>query len=149
MEDNVITVPDVSTVNLNQVYYNSGQYILVMLLQDLESECSQSAVPLDNTNSGDSVESTVCPDSGDSCDSSDNTKVSKFYCGVFSIQFNQVTVKSLFMETVPAMHPVVPSGVSDSAGVKVCQCVVCVLFSKYFRWFGVLIWILVCSHFKI
>ena len=32
MEDNVITVPDVSTVNLNQVYYDSGQYILVMLL---------------------------------------------------------------------------------------------------------------------
>ena len=31
-----------------------------------------------------------------------------------------MTVKSLFMETVPAMHPAVPSGVSDSAGVKVC-----------------------------
>ena len=42
-------------------------------------------MPLDSTNSGDSVESTVCPDSGDSCDSSDNTKVSVFCCGVFSV----------------------------------------------------------------
>ena len=42
-------------------------------------------MPFDNNNSGDS---TVCPDSGDSCDSSDNIKVSMNCCGVFSVQFN-------------------------------------------------------------
>ena len=34
-------------------------------------------------------------------------------------------MKSLFMETVPAIVPTVPIGVSDSANIKVCYCVVC------------------------
>ena len=41
-------------------------------------------MPLDTTVSGDSVASTVCPDSGDSCDLSEN-KVSVLCCGVFSV----------------------------------------------------------------
>ena len=38
-----------------------------------------------------------------------------------------MTVKSLFMETVPAT---VPIDVGDGADVKVCYCVVCVCFSQ-------------------
>ena len=38
-------------------------------------------MPLDTTVSSDSVASTVCPDSGDSCDWSDN-KVSVLICAV-------------------------------------------------------------------
>ena len=34
-------------------------------------------VPQETTNSGDSADSTVCPDSGDSSDSSDGNKVSR------------------------------------------------------------------------
>ena len=104
---------------------------MVMILQDHEFECSQSAVPQDTINSGDFSKPIVAPDSGDSSGSSDNNKVSRHDCGVFCGQFNQVTVESLFLEAVSAMPTNVPSGVSDSAGVKVCQCVVCVLFSKF------------------
>ena len=43
--------------------------------------CSQSAVPLDTTVSGDSIASTVCPDSGDTCGSPE-LKVSVLFCGV-------------------------------------------------------------------
>ena len=82
MEDSVITVPDVSTVNLNQVSYYSNLCIMVMILY--EFECSQSAVPQDTIHSGNFSKPIVAPDSGDSSDSSDNNnKVSRYNCGVF------------------------------------------------------------------
>ena len=134
MEDSIITVTDGSPVNLNQVSYNSNMYIMVMLLQGHECECSQSTVPQDTIDSGECSKPTVAPDSGDSSDTSDNSKVSVHNCGVFCRQFNQVTVKTLYMDTVPAMPPNVPSGNSDSgADSKVCQFVVCIQFSQLSR----------------
>ena len=150
VEDSVITVPDVSTVNLNQVSYYSNLYIMVMILQDHEFECSQSEVPQDTINSGDFSKPIVAPDSGDSSDSSDNNnKVSRYNCGVFCGQFNQVTVESLFLEALSAISDV-PSSVSDGgADLKVCQFVVCGQCIKCFRWIQVLIQTPFCSHFKI
>ena len=130
MEDSIITVTDGSPVNLNQVSYDSNMFVMVMLLQGHECECSQSTVPQDTIDSGECSKPTVAPDSGDSSDTSDNSKVSVHYCGVFCRQFNQVTVKTQNMDTVPAMPPNVPSGDSDSgADSKVCQFVVCILLS--------------------
>ena len=83
VEDRVITVPDVSTVNLNQVSYYSDLYIMVMLLQGHECECSQSTVPQDTIDSGECSKPTVAPDSGDSSDTSDNSKVSVHYLWCF------------------------------------------------------------------
>ena len=52
------------------------------------------------------------------------------------------------METVPAIVPTVPIGVNDGANIKVCYFVLCVGCSWLFRWCRVLIWTLVCSHFR-
>ena len=130
LEDSVITVTDGSPVNLNQVSYYSDMYIMVMLLQGHECECSQSTVPLDTIDSGECSKPTVAPDSGDSSDTSDNSKVSVHNCGVFCRQSNQVTVKTLYMDTVPVMPPNAPSDDSDSgADSKVCQFVVCIVLN--------------------
>ena len=77
MEDSVITVTDGSPVSLDKVSYNSiYSYHCVVFLQDPECKCSKSTVPQDTSGSGECSKPTVAPDSGDSSDTSDNSKVS-------------------------------------------------------------------------